>query len=553
MSHDAAPQREARLSLPAAMLNAAWVGAQSRAWLSFRRALRQPQAVQERRLSHYLRANAGSDFGRRYRFADIRSCAQFQERVPLSSYESYAEAVSRMRAGACNVLTSARVRCLQPSSGSTRAAKLIPYTADLQSEFSRAVGPWVFDLARTTPRLLGGPAYWSITPAAAAQEAGTSGGAGGGPGGGAGAETPLGFESDSAYLGGWLRRLADGTLVACEDLRHATGIAEFRHRTLLRLLSAPELRLISVWHPSFLTLLLDVLAASWGELLADLARGVPAAGRLRREPPRPRRARELAQADPRRPRSVWPRLALVSCWGDAQAATLLAELHARLPGVSIQPKGLMATEAVVSLPFAGQHPLAIRSHFFEFIDKAGNARTAWQLEQDESYSVVVTTGGGLYRYQLRDRICVTGFLQATPCIRFTGKEDSISDLRGEKLSEGLAASILSRLLPAHVPGARFALLAPETEAATPGYVLFVESEAAPSAQLPAALESALAANPNYAYCVRLGQLRPAAVERVAAGAAERYLERLRASGQRLGNIKPVALSPLAGWRAVFAA
>ena len=544
MSRDAAPQRHARLSLAAAMLNAAWVGAQSRAWLSFRRALRQPQAVQERRLSHYLRANAGSDFGRRYRFADIRSCAQFQERVPLSSYESYVEAIGRMRVGARNVLTSARVRCLQPSSGSTRAAKLIPYTADLQAEFSRAVGPWVFDLARTTPRLLGGPAYWSISPAAAAREDGTSTGAG--------ARTRLGFESDSAYLGGWLRRLADGTLVACEDLKHAGDIAEFRHRTLLRLVSTPELRLISVWHPSFLTLLLDVLAASWSELLADLARGLPAAGRLRREPPRPRRARELAQADPRRPRSIWPRLALVSCWGDAQAATLLAQLRARLPGVAIQPKGLMATEAVVSLPFAGQHPLAIRSHFFEFIDAAGNARTAWQLEQDESYSVVVTTGGGLYRYQLRDRIRVTGFLHATPCIRFTGKEDSISDLRGEKLSEGLAASILSRLLPAYVPGARFALLAPEAEGATPGYVLFVECEAPPSTQLSAALESALAANPNYAYCVRLGQLRPAAVERVAAGAAERYLERLRASGQRLGNIKPAALSPLVGWRAVFA-
>jgi len=544
MSRDAAPQRHARLSLAAAMLNAAWVGAQSRAWLSFRRALRQPQAEQERRLSHYLRANAGSDFGRRYRFADIRSCAQFQERVPLSSYESYVEAIGRMRAGARNVLTSARVRCLQPSSGSTRAAKLIPYTADLQAEFSRAVGPWVFDLARTTPRLLGGPAYWSITPAAAAREAGTSAGAG--------ARTRLGFESDSAYLGGWLRRLADGTLVACEDLKHAGDIAEFRHRTLLRLVSTPELRLISVWHPSFLTLLLDVLAASWSELLADLARGLPAAGRLRREPPRPRRARELAQADPRRLRSIWPRLALVSCWGDAHAATLLAQLRARLPGVAIQPKGLMATEAVVSLPFAGQHPLAIRSHFFEFIDEGGNPRTAWQLEQDESYSVVVTTGGGLYRYQLHDRIRVTGFLHATPCIRFTGKEDSISDLRGEKLSEGLAASILSRLLPAYVPGARFALLAPEAEGATPGYVLFVESEAPPSTQLSAALESALAANPNYAYCVRLGQLRPAAVERVAAGAAERYLERLRASGQRLGNIKPAALSPLVGWRAVFA-
>jgi hypothetical protein len=147
---------------------------------------------------------------------------------------------------------------------------------------------------------------------------------------------------------------------------------------------------------------------------------------------------------------------------------------------------------------------------------------------------------------------VEGFLHATPCVHFIGKEDSISDLRGEKLSEGLAASILSRLLPTHVQGVRFAMLAPETEGEAPRYVLFIESLAEPSARLTGELETALASNPNYACCVRLGQLRPATVERVAAGAARRYLERLRASGRRLGDIKPVALSPLTGWRSVFA-
>jgi GH3 auxin-responsive promoter len=544
MSHRATARHLPRVRLAAALLNAAWVGAQSRAWLGFRQALREPQATQERRLSHYLRANARSEYGQRYRLGGIRSCAEFQDRVPLSRYADYEEAIARVRAGARNVLTTACVRCLQPSGGSTRAAKLIPYTADLQAEFGRAVGPWIFDLARTTPRLLGGPAYWSITPAGT--DADTAAGAAARP------RTRLGFESDSAYLGGWLRWLADATLVSCEDLKHSADIAEFRHRTLLRLLSERELRLISVWHPTFLTLLLDALAASWSELLVDLARGLPPAGPLRPEPPRPQRARELAQADPRQPGSIWPRLALVSCWADAHAATLLEDLRARLPGVAIQPKGLMATEAVVSVPFAGRHPLAIRSHFFEFLDGAGNARTAWRLEEGESYSVVVTTGGGLYRYQLRDRVRVEGFLHATPCIRFTGKEDSVSDLRGEKLSEGLVANILSRLLPAHIPGVRFALLAPESEAGTPRYVLFVEADGPPPAQLSAALESALAANPSYAYCVRLGQLRPAAVACVATGAAERYLERLRACGQRLGDIKPAALSTLGGWRAVFA-
>jgi hypothetical protein len=65
------------------------------------------------------------------------------------------------------------------------------------------------------------------------------------------------------------------------------------------------------------------------------------------------------------------------------------------------------------------------------------------------------------------------------------------------------------------------------------------------------LEAELALNPNYAHCVRLGQLRSAAVARVDAAAAGRYLERLRQSGRRLGNIKPAALSTLTGWRGWF--
>ena len=35
---------------------------------------------------------------------------------------------------------------------------------------------------------------------------------------------------------------------------------------------------------------------------------------------------------------------------------------AREPGVVIQPKGLLATEGVVSVPFEGTHPLAVGSH-----------------------------------------------------------------------------------------------------------------------------------------------------------------------------------------------
>lgn len=523
-----------------ACLNVAWVAAQARSYLAFRAALRQPERAQEAILLRYLRGNAGSEFGRRHAFDAIRSVRDFQRRVPLSEFDDYQGAVDAIRSGLPNVLTAERVHCLQPSSGSTRAAKLVPYTNTLQSEFGRAVGPWLCDLARQVPGILGGPAYWSVTPANGQQREPTS-------------RVPaVGFEADSAYLGGWLQRLVQCILVDCEDLKYAEDLAEFRRRTLLRLLGESELRLISVWHPTFLTLLLDELTATWGQLLDLLARGLPANGRLRAIAPKPQRASQLAAADPQRPGSLWPRLSIISCWGDAHASGLIGELEKRLSGIRVQAKGLIATEAIVSIPFEGHWPLAIRSHFYEFIDDRGSVRTAAELEKGASYSVVVTTGGGLYRYRLRDWVRVEDFVNATPSIRFVGKEDNVSDICGEKLSEGAVAALFARLLPDFAPEARFSVLAPDLEEGVPRYVLYIESQGQVSESLSANLERGLRENPNYALCIRLGQLRPAAVELVRRGSAERYLERVRQLGRRLGDIKPSALSAQGGWRATFA-
>ena len=536
------------MKLSSALVNGGWIGAQGGAYLRFRAGLQRPDRAQQAILLRYLRANAETSFGRRYQFREIRSVREYQDRVPLSTFDDYDESIRQIQAGAPNILSAQAVRCLQPSSGSTRAAKLIPYTTTLQSEFGRAIGPWMFDLARSTPAILAGPAYWSVTPlrseevddAVISRPASTS------------TRTPdVGFESDGAYLGGWLQRLLQRALVDCEDLKYARDIGEFRRRTLVRLLNESELRLISVWHPTFLTLLLDELAACWDDLLALLARGVASTGRLRSIPPNRGRAARLRSVGPNGQREIWPHLAVISCWGDGHAAALTANLKTRFPGVRIQPKGLIATEAIVSIPFEDRFPVAIRSHFFEFLDSQGTARTVSELQKASTYSVVVTTAGGLYRYMLRDRIRVDDFIHATPSIRFLGKEDSVSDLRGEKLSEGLVADVLSQLLSVHAPAARFALVAPDTRDSVPRYVLYLESQDRVSGQLSEELESALRLNPNYALCIRLGQLYPAKVEAVAPGSGERYLERLRATGQRLGDIKPAALSPLTDWHSVF--
>ena len=512
----------------------------------FAAALERPTETQERILRGLLRANAGTEYGRAQRFDELGSLRDFQQRVPPTTFDDYQPFVQRIRAGERGLLTAAPVQRLVPSSGSTAARKLVPYTRALRAEFERGIGPWIVDLFRD-PRLRGGRAYFSISPALAPAEEPSA--------------VPVGFEDDADYLGGVLGRIVARSLAVSPLVHRIRDVAAFRHATLLFLLGATDLALISVWHPSFLALLLRDLREHWERLLDDLRRGsfsppgdVDAATRAaltRRLRPSPRRADELRRADPARVPELWPRLALVSCWGDGPAEGALRELARSLAGVPIQRKGLIATEAFVSLPFEGAHPLAIRGHFFEFVDDVGRARTAGELEAGAEYALLVTTGGGLYRYRLGDRVRVDGFVGCTPSLRFAGRDDHVVDLVGEKLNERFVSAVLDRLLSVSGHAVAFAMLAPVRADGASGYGLFLQAAPAPPPGLADRLEALLRENPHYDWAVRLGQLAPARVFRVRAGAHATYLERQCALGRRLGDVKPCALSPHAEWERAF--
>jgi len=527
--------------------NLPWIAVNVPGYLQFQRALAHPERTQRALLHRYLQANAATAFGRAHGFSQIRSAEEYRERVPLAAWEDLAPWVERIAAGETNILTRSPVRTLEPTSGSSAAAKLIPYTAELQREIRRAVAPWIVDLYARRPRLAR-TAYWSITPLALEEERFT------GP-------VQVGFEEDAEYLGGFWSRLVDATLAVPGTVRHVRDMDAFRYVTLLFLLRRRDLSLISVWHPSFLSLLIAALPGFWDRLLLDIEHGTlkppaPIPESIHRSlssrlAPRPHRAAELKRLTPDASTRLWPRLGLISCWGDAHAALSLPELARTFPGVEIQPKGLLATEGFVTIPFAGLWPIAIRSHFFEFFpEDGGGPRFAWELEEGGTYSVVLTTGGGLYRYRLQDRVQVEGFVEKTPSLRFLGKEGHVSDLRGEKLHESFVATALARVFARTGENPRFAMLAPDEEGPG-GYVLYLETEESPPTGLAEELDGELSANPHYRLCRSLGQLAAVRIAPVERDAFARYLEHCRRRGQRLGDVKPLALSPLSGWREVL--
>lgn len=511
------------MKLSATVANSLWVASSFGKRRRFQHALHNPAIAQRRWLQRHLIQNARCSFFRKHKLDSVQSYEEFARQVPLCDYETLTPWVERIRHGESNVLTSARVTRLIPTSGSMAARKLIPFTTELQCDFDHAIAPWIFDLARQRPAILGGPAYWSISPSLPSKAESSA--------------VPIGFADDASYLGGvkgWLVRAA--LVIPGETTNRLDA---FQYATLLALLRERSLRLISVWHPSFLTLLLDALPAHWDALLAEIARNLP------------QRARELERANPLRPESLWPRLQVISCWGDGHAEFAFAELGRRFPRTRFQRKGLLATEAFVTIPFANKHPLAVCSHFFEFADATGHLRLAHELREGETYEVIVTTSGGLWRYRLGDLVRVNGFVEATPSFQFLGRSGNVSDLRGEKLSEAFVAGAIHRVATQlGQPG--FAMLAPETPADNPPhYVLFLPGEA-PLTSWHARLEAELRQNPHYDYCRQLGQLGALSVQAVGSNAGEIVLQREALAGKRLGEFKSNYLSKHSNWARVFA-
>jgi hypothetical protein len=496
---------------------------------------------QRQYLLSLVHKNTSTDFGKAHGFAKIKSIEDFQNQLPLSSFEYFEPWIRRLMDGEQNQLTADQVTKLEPTSGTSSGTKLIPYTSALQQEFMQGVQPWLADLYSSFPRIKMGTSYWSISPLELNSHQEKS-------------QIPIGFEDDSEYfglLGGLLRKIYP----VPQAVRHLGSIENFRYFTSLCLLVSHNLSLISVWNPSFLTILLDYMLRNKDLLIQSIASGRldwPDPAQVQKPPLNALkinadtgRARDLRTAftGPLCFEKIWPRLQIISCWTSAQSKSLVEPLRTMFPDVRIQGKGLLATEGMISFPIeaAGGSVLAYRSHFFEFLDQqSGEVFLSHQLKSGRRYEVVITTGGGLYRYRLGDVVEVLSFYRGLPLIEFLGRNRT-SDLAGEKLSEIFVEKVMDQIFSKESP--EFYLLAGVQTDQTYGYRLFVNRlpEGLKEDQVSRHLEALLSENYHYAYARKAGQLSLSALEIVGSDAEVKFQEFRIAGGMKMGDVKAVHL------------
>ncbi|MEP0263579.1 GH3 auxin-responsive promoter family protein [Dokdonia sp.] len=93
--------------------------------------LKYPNEVQHELLLKLIEKAKDTEIGKKYTFSEVKSYAQFAERVPISSYEDVQPQIERSRKGENNILWPTPIKWFAQSSGTTNArSKYIPVSTE---------------------------------------------------------------------------------------------------------------------------------------------------------------------------------------------------------------------------------------------------------------------------------------------------------------------------------------------------------------------------------------------------------------------------------------
>jgi hypothetical protein len=410
-----------------------------RQWTRWESLAVNPEKTQNRLLLKIVGQNRDTAFGRDHGFNTIRSLSEYRERVAVGDYERLRPYVERAQNGEAGVLTAAPVLMFTLTSGSTGQPKLIPVTEKTRRSHRQLTRFWYYRALVDHPELFDGKLLGVVSPAV---EGRTAGG------------IPFGAASGLIYQSSprWIQNAyaLPYEVAAIKDF-------EAKYYLTVRLALEHDVTFLGTPNPSTILKLIETVNRRKHEIIKDIHDGtitplcnLSSAMRalfsrsLRKNPARARRLESLIKSDGTlRPREYWPRLRLIGCWKGGTVGVRLQELARWFAKTTpVRDLGYMASEAQISLPISDEGCagiLAIDKNFYEFIPEAeiGSPRPPTldcaEVEEGKSYYLVLTTPGGLYRYDINDVVRVAGFYRRTPLIEFVRKGRDMTNLTGEKL------------------------------------------------------------------------------------------------------------------------
>lgn len=498
----------------------AWLRAQLR---HFVRNAAKAREVQHATLLAKIARNANSQFGHDFGFSKIRTAADFRARVPVLTYEDHRPYISRVLDGETSALFAPGTKVLMfaMTSGTTGEPKRLPITAELFREYRMGWQLWGAGIYGDYPELL---KRKTLQLSSDWQQY----------------ATPCGIPC------GQISGLAANTRPAVAQRMFLPPAANMRihnpaakHYTALRFaLATNNIGMVITANPSSLVEFARRANAESESLIRDIHDGtlscdIPAEIRatLRKKIARrnPQRAHELdrliAKHGQLLPKHAWPKLRIMAVWTGGSIGVFLPHLSELYGHSVVRDHGLSASEGRVNIPLADDTPagmLDYTHHYFEFIpvEEHGSAQPTvlegHELEVGRDYYILLTTSGGLYRYDIHDAARCVGFQGQAPLLEFLNKGKNFSNLTGEKLSEYQVIRAVERSFAELNLPIEYFLVAPVMEE-FPRYILLVEQKAhrGRATELAASFQRNLSQlNEEYAEKSSSGRLLPAQIREV---------------------------------------
>lgn len=517
------------------LFKTALTATQARRYERMVRAAESPRSAQEAVLRRIIAANADTEFGREHGFARIPDVDSYRQAVPVLTYEDLREAIERQELTGERCLTREQPVYYHRTSGTVGAPKNIPVTASGLVQMKRDQRLAAYVWARSSGVLEGKV----FAVGGAAVEGHMAGG------------TPYGSASGLLYRN--QSRFVQSRYVLPAAV---SEIEDYGARYLAMAaygLAEPGVTGAATANPSTFLRLLSVVHDNADAVLGAIASGrLPSAASGLALTPRPERARELERRLSASGRltyaDIWPGLRGIVTWTGGSCGIALGNLSPLLPdGVEIIEWGYSSSEFRGTLNIDVQRNACLPTFlttFFEFAERgaweadAGDFLCLDELEDGREYYVFVTTGDGLYRYDINDIVRVNGWVGSTPTLGFVQKGKGVTNITGEKVTESqVLDAVTSAFAPSGAPPEFFIMLADE---AASGYTLYVETGASAFAGGRAADEVdrlLSASNIEYESKRKSGRLAPLRVRWLEGGAGGRYRESCVASGQRDAQFK----------------
>lgn len=514
-------------------------------------------------LLNILQSNASTEFGQLHNFASITSVEQYKNSMPITGYDNYDPYIKRMiQEQQDNLLTSYPIRHYMESSGTQGTAKYLPLSnpsKEIIHTLSKQLFSRIYDLmgdAWTYHKLL-----LLIVPA----------------------DKTLNEYADrnslstELFIGIFEENMSDfvvSPMLAYEKGR--TVDTQYLH-AMFALIDA---NMCSIFSPfmSFILEFIHYVNINKEMLIQNIEMGIiddsiniseeDCATLLSTIKPNKERAaqlREIFEAYPTSwPKKVWPNLELIlsTCSGSFLECTEVVRTYVGNE-VNILGLGFGSSECVFSMPVElNQNDAVLLPHtgFFEFLPLGENDYTKTltldEIEVGKDYEILVTTISGLYRYQMRDAVTITGTYLNTPKIQFSHRIDQTVNIFGEKTSELLLRKIVYDMASENGLSIYNFSVYPDTTSAPMRYVFFIEftddALNISAEQMQESMEKKLrGANFLYDLFASSGKLAPLEIHILQKNSYINYKQNLLNEGKNISQIKPVRIISSAKIRDFF--